>query len=124
MLGGVVGSSVFSAWTVRRLAVLLLAVAQLSTAPTCVNGAHARLREAAHVDLSKPLPESIHYNANPGAHVLRKAKARDVLGYAVAKGGALVASDGPSATRNIWSVTKTWIATLIGICVQKGICGS
>ena len=44
-----------------------------------------------------------------------------MLGFAVVKGGKLVASSGPSSTENVWSVTKTWVATLVGIMVQKSI---
>ena len=41
--------------------------------------------------------------------------------YANGYAGALVASAGPSSIENVWSVTKTWVATLIGILLQKGL---
>jgi CubicO group peptidase (beta-lactamase class C family) len=93
--------------SVRHLLLLLLAAA-------CTNGQTT-------VDLSKPLAAAANHNANPGAAAICRAKASDVLGFAVVKGGKLVASSGPSSTEKVWSVTKTWVATLVGIMVQKSI---
>ncbi len=76
------------------------------------------------IDLEKPLPVAPHHNDNPGARALLDAKSFDIFGYAVLKGGELVASWGPTAKGNVWSVTKTWVATLIGILIQKGILAS
>jgi CubicO group peptidase (beta-lactamase class C family) len=89
------------------LVALLLAVSSSTPTPTTI-------------DLAAPLPISITHNANPGANALRRGKGDDILGYAVIKGGALVASEGPSSMENVWSVTKTWVATLIGILVYRG----
>jgi CubicO group peptidase (beta-lactamase class C family) len=81
-----------------------------------------RFTHAAIIDLSGNLPVATNHNANPGASALRDAAVKDdILGYAVVKGGELVASAGPTWEENVWSVTKTWVATLIGIMMQKGI---
>ena len=73
------------------------------------------------VDLSATFPVASNHNANPGATALSDAfVANDVLGYAVVKGGELVASAGPSWEEDVWSVTKTWVATLIGIMMHNG----
>ena len=73
------------------------------------------------VDLSATFPVAANHNANPGATALSDATvANDVLGYAVVKGGELVASAGPSWEEDVWSVTKTWVATLIGVMMQNG----
>eukprot|EP00928_Gymnodinium_smaydae_P020893 TRINITY_DN18083_c0_g1_i1.p1 TRINITY_DN18083_c0_g1~~TRINITY_DN18083_c0_g1_i1.p1 ORF type:complete len:399 (+),score=69.08 TRINITY_DN18083_c0_g1_i1:67-1263(+) len=81
------------------------------------------LARASHIvmDLSLPLPKAANYNNNQGAAALYEAKASDVLGFAVLKDGLLVAGAEPASVENIHSVTKTWVATLIGVMVNKGI---
>jgi CubicO group peptidase (beta-lactamase class C family) len=81
----------------------------------------ARTHAQTTVDLAEPLAEAANHNSNPGAAALCAARASDVLGFAVVKGGKLVASGGTSSMENVWSVTKTWVATLVGIMVQKGL---
>jgi len=73
------------------------------------------------IDLSQPFAQSENHNANPGASVLLNAQRSDVLGFAVVKAGQLVASSAASERQNVWSVTKTWVATAIGILVQNNI---
>lgn len=72
------------------------------------------------VDLSAPFAQASNLNANPGADALHKAKKWDVYGFAVVQAGALVASAPAAEQTNVWSVTKTWVATLIGQLVQQG----
>ena len=84
-------------------------------------GSFSSASGAVVVDLSATFPVASNHNANPGATALSDAfVANDVLGYAVVKGGELVASAGPSWEEDVWSVTKTWVATLIGIMMHNG----
>ena len=60
------------------------------------------------------------HNANAGASRLQSAQQLDVLGFAVVKNGQLVASSAARERQNVYSVTKTFVATLIGIMIQNG----
>jgi len=71
-------------------------------------------------DLSQPFERSANHNANPGAVSLSEVTSCAVHGYAVLKGGKLVASNQDAKVQSVWSVTKTFVATLIGIMIQKG----
>lgn len=93
-----------STWPVLALAALMV---------------HACLAQVI-VDLSAPLAEAGNMNANPGATALHRTRSRDIFGFAVVKKGALVAAAPETATRNVYSVTKTFVATMIGQLVQQG----
>jgi CubicO group peptidase (beta-lactamase class C family) len=102
----------------RRRTLLLFA---LVVVVVVTGGSFCFASGAVVVDLSATFPVAANHNANPGATALSDATvANDVLGYAVVKGGELVASAGPSWEEDVWSVTKTWVATLIGVMMQNG----
>ena len=76
--------------------------------------------QTAVIDLSRPYTNSPKHNANAGASRLQSAQQLDVLGFAVVKNGQLVASSAARERQNVYSVTKTFVATLIGIMIQNG----
>ena len=101
----------------RRRTLLLFALLLLVVVVT--GGSFCFASGAVVVDLSATFPVAANPTPTP-VRQLSDTVANDVLGYAVVKGGELVASAGPSWEEDVWSVTKTWVATLIGVMMQNG----
>ena len=89
-------------------------------AATFLSIALPALAQTAVIDLSRPYTNAPKHNANAGASRLQSAQQLDVLGFAVVKNGQLVASSAARERQNVYSVTKTFVATLIGIMIQNG----
>jgi CubicO group peptidase (beta-lactamase class C family) len=95
------------------------------------------------LDLRLPLPDAAHKNMNAGSDYLRSIVGNRTRGYVVMKGpeivadyyaqanykgdgGAMAMTGGPDVSvendvQNLYSVTKTFLSTLVGIALNKGL---
>jgi CubicO group peptidase (beta-lactamase class C family) len=87
------------------------------------------------LDLRQPIPEAAHKNNNAGSDYLRSIVGNRTRGYVVMKGHEIVADyyadpgykgnmEDPNDTpivENVYSVTKTFLATCVGIALNEGL---